>query len=314
MTTKIIKCLFLAVLTLGLSSQFTFANETTEHETQTEAKFDPGSFIIDHVSDSHDWHIVTFGHEHVSIPLPIIVRKTDGSWTCFLSNKFEHGHATYEGLRLEAQGEYKGVIIEVNEANEFVAKPLDFSITKTSFAVIISVSLMLILFISIANSYKRRPGMAPKGIQSMLEPLIIFIRDEVAKPMIGKKHERFLPFLLTVFFFILINNLMGLVPFFPGGSNVTGNIAVTVVLAVATFLITNLSGNKDYWKHIFNTPGVPWWLKLPIPLMPLVEFSQVFIKPFVLMVRLFANILAGHIIALGFYSLIFIFGSMYVAA
>ena len=132
--------------------------------------------------------------------------------------------------------------------------------------------------------------------------------------MIGKKYEKYLPFLLTVFFFILINNLLGLIPWIPGGSNVTGNIAVTMVLAVATFLITNLSGNKDYWVHIFNTPGVPWWLKLPVPLMPLVEFSQVFIKPFVLMVRLFANILAGHIIALGFYSLIFIFGSMHIAA
>jgi F-type H+-transporting ATPase subunit a len=178
----------------------------------------------------------------------------------------------------------------------------------------VSVAMMLFVFISIANSYKRRVGMAPKGIQSWIEPVILFVRDDVAKPMIGKKYERFLPFLLTVFFFILINNLMGLIPWFPGGSNVTGNIAVTMVLAVATFLITNLSGNKEYWKHIFNTPGVPWWLKLPIPLMPLVEFSQVFIKPFVLMVRLFANILAGHIIALGFYSLIFIFGSIYAAA
>ncbi|MCF8345466.1 MAG: F0F1 ATP synthase subunit A, partial [Bacteroidales bacterium] len=167
------------------------------------------------------------------------------------------------------------------------------------------------MFISIAKRYKKRKGEAPKGLQSLLEPLILFIRDDVAKEAIGvKRHERYLPFLFTLFFFIFLNNLLGLVPFFPGGANVTGNIAVTGVMAVFTFLITTFSANKNYWKHIFNTPGVPWWLKIPIPIMPLVEFMGIFTKPFVLMVRLFANITAGHIIVLGFISLVFIFGNI----
>jgi F-type H+-transporting ATPase subunit a len=171
--------------------------------------------------------------------------------------------------------------------------------------------LICVIFISIANSYKKRKGKAPKGLQSFLEPLILFIRDDVAKASIGeKKYEKYMPYLLTLFFFIFFNNLFGLVPFFPGGANLTGNIAVTMVMALFTFVITTFSGNKNYWVHVFNTPGVPWWLKFPVPLMPLVEVMGVFTKPFVLMVRLFANITAGHIIVLGFMSLIFIFGAM----
>jgi len=146
-----------------------------------------------------------------------------------------------------------------------------------------------------------------------VEPVILFVRDDIARPAIGHKYKRFMPYLLTLFFFILVNNLMGLIPFFPFGANVTGNIAVTLVLALFTFLITTFSSTKTYWLHIVNTPGVPWWLKFPLPLMPIVELMGVFIKPFVLMVRLFANITAGHIIVIGFFSLIFLFGEMNVA-
>ena len=153
--------------------------------------------------------------------------------------------------------------------------------------------------------------MAPKGLQTLMEIIIVFIRDEVVIASMGKeKHAKYLPYILTLFFFILLNNLMGLIPIFPGGANVTGNIAVTGILALITLLITSFSGNKNYWKHIFNTPGVPWWLKVPIPIMPIVEAMGIFTKPFVLMIRLFANITAGHIIILGFISLIFIFGGM----
>lgn len=151
-------------------------------------------------------------------------------------------------------------------------------------------------------------------MQSLLEPLILFIRDDIAKSSIGeKKYEKYMPYLLTIFFFIFLNNILGLIPIFPGGANVTGNIAVTMVMAVFTFILTTVSGNKHYWIDIVNTPGVPWWLKLPIPLMPVVEIIGVITKPFVLMVRLFANMAAGHIITLGFISLIFIFGAMNVA-
>jgi F-type H+-transporting ATPase subunit a len=148
-----------------------------------------------------------------------------------------------------------------------------------------------------------------------MEPLILFIRDDVAIPSIGEdKHERFMPFLLTIFFFILLNNLLGLIPIPPGGANVTGNITVTGILALFTFLMTSISGNKNYWKHVFNHPNAPWWLKIPIPLMPIIEILGMLTKPFVLMVRLFANIAAGHIVILGFFALIFIFGQMSIVA
>ena len=190
---------------------------------------------------------------------------------------------------------------------------LDLSFTKNCFAILITVILMLWAFISVAKAYGKRPGKAPRGLQNFAEPIIIFIRDEIAIPSIGKKnYERFLPFLLTIFFFIWINNMMGLIPIFPGGANVTGNITVTMLLALFTFAVTAINGNMNYWKHIFNAPGVPWWLKFPVPLMPIIEIVGMFTKPFVLMVRLFANITAGHIIALGFFSLIFIFGQMQV--
>jgi len=194
------------------------------------------------------------------------------------------------------------------------SKVYDFSITKTVLAIIISALLMLLIFISVARAYTRNLNKAPKGMQSLLEPVILFIRDDVAKSSIGeKKYEKYMPFLLTIFFFILLNNILGLVPIFPGGANVTGNIAVTMVMAVFTFILTTVNGNRHYWVDIVNTPGVPWWLKLPVPLMPIIEIIGIITKPVVLMIRLFANITAGHIIALGFVSLIFIFGAMNVA-
>jgi len=191
--------------------------------------------------------------------------------------------------------------------------PLDFSITKNVLSVFFSLIILSVIFISVARSYKKRVGKAPKGLQSFLEPVILFIRDLAISSIGEKKYEKFIPYLLTLFFFIFFNNLFGLVPFFPGGANVTGNIAVTLVMAVFTFVIILINGNKNYWMHIFNTPGVPWWLKLPVPLMPVIELVGVFTKPFVLMIRLFANITAGHIIVLGFISLIFIFGNLHVA-
>jgi F-type H+-transporting ATPase subunit a len=177
-------------------------------------------------------------------------------------------------------------------------------------SILLSSLFLIIIFISVAKSYTRTKGHAPKGLQSFLEPIILFVRDDIAKDSIGKNYEKYTPYLLTIFFFILINNLLGLIPIFPGGANVTGNIGVTGVLALFTFIITTVNANKKYWVHLVNTPGVPWWLKFPIPLMPIVEIMGVFTKPFVLMVRLFANMTAGHIIILGFVSLIFIFGEI----
>ncbi len=278
--------------------------DTTGHKK--EAGFDPGTMIVEHITDAHEWHILTLGETHVSIPLPVILYR-NGHVDVFMSGKFHHGHSSYKGYKLEHEGENKGKII-FEETGE---KPLDLSITKNIASMLISMALIVILFISIGKSYTRRKGLAPKGLQSLLEPLILFIRDDVARASIGeKRYEKFLPYLLTLFFFIFFNNLLGLVPIFPGGANLTGNIAVTMVMALFTFIITSFSANKNYWLHIVNTPGVPWWLKVPVPLMPIVELMGVFTKPFVLMVRLFANITAGHIIVLGFMSLIFIFGNI----
>ena len=273
--------------------------------------YNPGEKIIDHIVDSHDWHILSYTSSdgqkhHVSIPLPIILLD-EGNLITFWSSKFHHGHSSYKGYKLETSGENKGKIMNVQAGIE---PPMDLSITKNVASIIISSFLLCLIFISVARAYTRRKGEAPKGFQSFLEPAIIFIRDDVAKSSIGKHYERFVPFLLTLFFFILFSNLLGLIPVFPGGANVTGNLAVTGVLALFTMLITAFSGNRAYWQHIFNTPGVPWWLKIPIPLIPIIELLGAFTKPFVLMVRLFANITAGHIIILGFISLIFIFGNV----
>ena len=302
----------------------TSPEQAASHETGThKEKFNAGSMIIEHIVDNHEWHILSFGDFHLTIPLPVILW-FDGKLHTFMSSNFHHGHEQYQGFGISEEKENKGKIVRVSqekyraegviERDKAQEMPLDFSITKTVLAIFMSLAIMSWLFISIANTYTKREGKSPKGIQSVLEQIILFIRDDIARPSIGeKKYEKYMPFLLTLFFFIFLNNLIGLIPFFPGGANVTGNIAVTMVLALFTFVITTFSANRQYWVHIVNAPGVPWWLKFPVPLMPIVELIGVFTKPFVLMVRLFANITAGHIIVLGFVSLIFIFGEMNVA-
>jgi F-type H+-transporting ATPase subunit a len=283
-----------------------------EHaEGHGEKKFNAGEMIIDHVSDSHEWHL--WG-EHTSIPLPIIIY-SDRGLDMFMSSKFEHGHARVKGKYTYALHEDK--VVAYDEAlgdvdEEATAKLKDFSITKNVAAIIITMILMVWMFLSVARAYTRRPGQAPKGLQSFMEPLIIFIRDDVAKANIGeKKYKKFMPFLLTAFFFIWISNMMGLFPTFPGGGNVTGNIAVAMTLAAMTFLITLFRANGHYWHHIFAMPGVPAWVLI---ILTPIEILGVFLRPFVLMIRLFANIAAGHIIALAFFSLIFIFGTTFGVA
>lgn len=281
---------------------------------ESKEDFDPADLIIGHVVDDHQWHILTTpGGHHLTVHLPVIIYSQETGWHFFSSKKFAHGH-TYKGFELVEEGNNAGTIVQHLPDGSTIT-PLDLSMTKNVIAVFFASALVILIFVSIARRYKKHPKTAPTGLQNALEPVIIFIRDEVAKDSIGEaKYERFTPFLLSVFFFILFANLLGLIPVFPAGANITGNLGVTGVLAFFTFLITTVHGNKHYWKDIFNTPGVPWWLKLPIPLMPFIEFTQIFVKPLVLAIRLFANILAGHIVALGFLSLIFIFGSIHIAA
>lgn len=270
-------------------------------------KFEPTKVIMEHIADSHMWHL--WGH--TSLPLPVIVY-TPAGIDLFSSGHFHHGEHDYTSAKntyrlVEDKVKIVGANGQVDEVAS--AKLLDFSITKNVAAMFVAIAVLLIIFISVAGSYKKRVGKAPKGLQSFIEPIIVFVRDDIAKPNIGHTYAKFMPYLLTVFFFIWINNLMGLIPIFPGGANVTGNIALTFVMALGTLLIVNLNANKYYWKHIFM-PSVPWWL---YPIMIPVELIGVISKPFALMIRLFANITAGHIIVLSLISLIFIFETLAIA-
>lgn len=296
-----------------------FANNN-EQEThgveEVEEKFDAGSLIFDHILDSYDWHICTWKGKHISVYLPVIVY-SEGELYVFSSRHLSHGHQYHVKNRhgddvtfgIAEEGRYAGKIVRVMTDGTFV-RPLDISITKTVCGMFISCALLVIVFLLVAKGYRERGEKAPKGLQALIEPLVVYVRDDIAKPNIGKSYEKYFPYLLTVFFFIFFNNLLGLIPFFPFGVNITGNIAITAVLALFTFIITNFTGTKHYYEDIFNTPGVPWWLKFPLPLMPIIELVGCFIKPFVLAVRLFANITAGHIVVLGFICMIFILGEM----
>jgi F-type H+-transporting ATPase subunit a len=288
--------------------------QEAEEKKAGEAGFDASTFILEHIADSHEWHILTKKNgESVAIFLPVILYSQEKGIDFFSSKKLAHGQK-YKGYKLEEEGELKGKIVSVSEAGVVDEEklPLDLSMTKAVVGMLSAAIIGLLLFLSLARSYKKTGISHPRGIQSFLEPVILFIRDDIAIPNIGEhRHAKYMPYLLSAFFFILINNVMGLIPFPPPfGANVTGNIAVTFVLATFTFLITQFSGNKTYWKHIFAAPGVPFWL---LPIMIPVEIIGLFSKPFALMIRLFANITAGHIIVLSLICLIFIFDSLSVA-
>lgn len=309
---KVLLILSLVLFSFGKPFQLSAAGASGENE-----KFNAGHMIIDHIVDSYEWHIANIGEKHFSIYLPVMLFY-DNEFYFFSSKHFHHGHSSYKGFGIEKEGMKKGKIVRVLDdgvtTDPEASFLFDFSITKNVVGIFVTVILVLFVFLKVASGYRKNPLSAPKGLQSLLEPLILFIRDEIAKPAIGEhKYQKFMPFLLTIFFFIFFANLIGLVPFFPGGANVTGNIAVTATLALFTFFTMLLSGKKDFYKHIYNTPGVPWYMKIPIPIMPAVEILGLFTKPFVLMIRLFANITAGHIVALGFIGLIFIFSEMNAA-
>ncbi|MFT4544703.1 MAG: F-type H+-transporting ATPase subunit a [Bacteroidia bacterium] len=289
-------------------------------DTESGEKFNAGEMIMHHVTDAHDIHLMDIGDHPISIPLPIIIYSVGDGLSVFMSSKFEHGHKEYDGYIIQEGHVYKRDVSQSDDpaSQGYLAENLggifsgtqgafiDLSITKTTFGILLTILIMFLVFMSIARSYKKNPNEAPKGLQSFMEPIILFVRDEIAKPSVGPRYEKFLPYLLTIFFFIWTANMLGLIPFI-GGFNVTGNIAVTLVLALFTFVITNVSGNKYYWKHLL-APDIPLWL---YPLMIPIEIMGVFIKPIVLCARLFANITAGHIIILAFMSLIFIFAGQY---
>jgi len=270
-------------------------------------EFNAKEMVLEHIGDSYSWHITKWGDKDVFIALPVIIKSKESGWHLFLSSRLEHG-AGYRGLHIAREGKYAGKIVERGHTGEEIRPVLDISITKNVAALLINCMVVLLVIMPLAGWYRRGTMKPTKGFKGAIEILLVNI-EEVIKECVGEDYKRFSPFLLTVFFFIFVNNLMGLIPFFPGGANVTGNIAITMVLALCTFLAVNISGKKAYWKEIF-WPEIPIWLKAPAPIMPALEFLGIFTKPFALMIRLFANMLAGHAVILGLLCLIFISATM----
>jgi len=316
---SLLSLLFLNVSVAQEKQESHVANENTEKKS-----FDANEVIFGHVLDAHEFHFLSYkgsnGEEHhANIPLPVILYSPQKGFDVFMSSQFHHGEHTYKGYDLltdEKIAEHKldnktysaGQIVAVNENGTInnSIKVYDISLTRNVVQMLLSLALLVWIMMYMAKKYRGGQGVttAPKGIQNLIEPVITFVRDDVAKPNLGDKYKKYFPYLLTVFFFILINNLVGLIP---GSANVTGNIAFTMVLAVISFIIIMLSTNKHYWSHIFNPPGVPTFVKFI--LVP-VEILGIFTKPFALMIRLFANMIAGHIIIICLVSLIFIFGAL----
>lgn len=269
------------------------------------ADFDPKEIIFEHLGDGYGWE-VPFDHHH-RIPLPVIVRDQSGDWHCFSSAHIDHHELYADGdvtWQVPAEGDNKGKVVQIL-ADGSQYRPLDLSITKNVMALFITVLVVLAVCVPVANWHRRHGYKAPRRFVGAVESLIDFIYTGVIKPTLRQDARRFAPFLLTIFMFIFVMNLMGLMVIFPGGANLTGNIAVTLVLALLTFFVTNLFGRKHYWKEIF-WPDVPLWLKCPIPIMQVIEVFGVFTKPASLTVRLFANMMGGHMIVIVLTLIIFI--------
>lgn len=300
-----------------------------EGEAEQKKGFDAQEVIFGHILDGHEYHFFDITHKDgtktpIGIPLPVILYSPQRGLDIFMSSKFHHGHDAYKGYRIidenyihkleeagvhvEEEGLKPGKLIAVdaNDNWDKSVKYYDISLTRNVVQMILVLALLVWIMVTIGKKYSRGEGVksAPTGMQNLIEPVITFVRDEVAKPYLGHKYEKYLPYILTLFFFILINNLFGLIP---GSANVTGNIAFTLVLGVISFLVILFSSNSHFWGHIFNPPGIPIGVK--IILIP-VEFLGIFIKPMALIIRLFANMVAGHIIIICLISLIFIFGEL----
>ncbi len=335
MAVRSLQSILAAVLSVCMLFNATISIAQEEHGKSKKEGFKAAEVIFDHILDNHDFHFFDIPGENgekqpVSIPLPVILYSPESGFSYFMSSKFHHGHQAHDGYRLldyhfmeehgldkvktaKGQPVYSvGTIYKVDSKGmpDLTKKVYDFSLTRNVVQMMLALAILVIILLRIAKKYRTGAGVktAPRGSQNLMEPVITFVRDEVAKPNLGHKADKYLPYLLTVFFFILINNIFGLIP---GSANVTGNIAFTVVLGLISFIVILFSSNKHYWLHIFNPPGVPLGIKFI--LVP-VEFLSLFIKPVALIIRLFANMVAGHIIIICLISLIFIFAQMHPAA
>ena len=315
---RVVKYFGVAFLIALFSFQAIASESDVAHEAEEE--FNVSEMIMHHVKDAHEWHLWGPEHGGTTIYLPVILKTKDGLKT-FSSSHFYHGDIIHDGKNhyFKGEGPAEGLamfhekIYELDSEGKLHfenghvhgnVKPIDFSITKNVTSLFIGSFIIFLMMFSCARYYKRNGAVAPKGLAKFMEPLIVFVQDEIAKSHINEKnYKRFVPYLLTIFFFIWINNLLGLIPIFPGSANLTGNITITLFLATLTLILTLVNGNKNYWGHIFSPPGVP---KALLPIMIPIEIVGIFTKPFALMIRLFANITAGHIVILALISLIFI--------
>ena len=299
------------ILLLILSVSFLITNVSAQEaegirasNAQKPEEIDIKELILHHLADTYEWHLFTINEKAVSIPLPVILYSKKNGLNIFSSSQFEDVHSLDKPFYIATKGKYAGKIVERDDYGEEV-RPLDLSLTKNATSILISSFILVLIIMGVANNYKKDSLEGKTGFSGAMEFLIASLMNDVIKPSIGKEHKKFAPYVLTLFFFIFFNNLLGLVPIFPGGANVTGNISVTLVLALFTFLIINLTGSKSYYKDLF-WPDVPTFLKAPFPLMQIIELVGTITKPFALMIRLFANITAGHSIMLGLTSLVFV--------
>jgi F-type H+-transporting ATPase subunit a len=296
-------------------------SDSTATSQKNHANFDPSKVILEHIGDAHEFHFWTFNKKPVTLHLPVILYSPQRGWSFFMFSRFEHGEVNYDNYRdlteeyitknkLDEKVYRPGKIVAVDAGGNMdpSVKVYDLSLGRNAVQMLISVILLIWIMTSVAGKYKKGQGVktAPEGFQNVIEPVVIFIRDEVGKINLGDRYEKYMPFLLTIFFFILINALIGLIP---GTANVVGNIAFTGMLGILAFIAIMFSTGKHYWGHIVNPP-VPWGVK---PIMWPVELMGIFTKPFALIIRLFANMISGHIIILSFIILIFVFGAMNTA-
>lgn len=300
--TAIVALVILALMAWG------YVQNASHNQDKGFVKVNPKEIIFEHLGDAYGWE-VPFSHT-MRIPLPIIALAQDGSFHCFMSSEvtggdiYQSSGASFK-ISTNEEGGYKGKLVQVlDDGSEY--RPWDFSITKNVLGILIAAALVILMAMSLRRWYKRENMKGPKGVKGMLEVVVDFVYTDTIKPIMGKDAPKYGPYLLTAFFFILTMNLLGLIVIFPGGANLTGNLAVTMVLALITFAVTNLTGTSHYWKEIF-WPDVPTALKCPVPMMQLIEFIGILTKPLALMVRLFANMLGGHMVVIVLILLIFIF-------
>ena len=296
----------LLVICLAMSV-ISFAGQGTVSSPEvTSDEVNVSEMLFGHIGDSYGWHITDWKGQHVTIPLPCIVYSSTTGWHAFMSSKIGHG-LSYKGFSIAEEGRYEDKIVEA-APDGTVTRPFDISITKNVASLIFTALLLIALVLWTAKWYRTHDASdegSPGGFRGLMEMMVMMVNDDIIKESVGPEYRKYAPYLLTAFFFIFLSNLLGIVPFFPGGANVTGNIAVTFVLAACSFFAVNMFADRHYWKEIL-WPDVPVFLKFPIPLMQMIEIFGMFTKPFSLMVRLFANIMAGHAMILGLVSVIFV--------